>query len=177
MASITRPLNLRANITSPDTRFEWVAALNVLLAGALLFFLGSRYIYAPGLQVDVSGAPKLPAALVLPQSAGRLPGVSPQGVATVLTIQQDNVFLYEGGIHSFNTLERALRERGDRGENPVLLLKIGREVSMQTFVSVCELAHRAGFASVQVAVESLARGAQFRDSEGRAFLNTLPSGN
>ncbi len=175
MASITRPLNLRANITVADTRFDWVAALNVVLVGVLLFFLGSRYIYAPGMLVDVSGAPALPKTLALPVSSAPMPGVAPAAAITVLTVQQDGVFLYNGSIHSFNTLARTLGQtKGeDRG---VLLIKAARDVSMQAFVGVCELARNAGFSSVQVAVESKTEGSDFRDKDGKPFLNALPQG-
>ena len=176
MASITRPLNLRANITTADTRLDWVACLNVMLVGLLLFFLGSRYIYAPGMLVNVSGAPALPERLDLPALSQSSPGVSPSAVATVLTVQRDNVFLYEGGIHSFNTLERALAaKKGDPA--PVLLVKADRDVSMQTFVEVCALAHRAGFAAVQVAVEPREQISGAAVEERRTYLNTLPLGD
>ncbi len=176
MASFTRPLNLRANITVSDRSFDWIAGLNVLLATLMLLFLGSRYVYAPGLLVSVADSPELPAELALPLNKEALSGVDSAAVASVLTVQQDNVFLFEGSIHSFNTLERTLKRDTARA-NAVLLLKIGRNVSMQTFVDVCALAKSAGFASVQVAVEQPIGALEYSAEGARVTPLSLPLPN
>ncbi|MGA2052907.1 MAG: hypothetical protein ABSH19_06320, partial [Opitutales bacterium] len=69
--SLTSPLGLIRHVRRPDLRLEVVPWLNVLLVGWLLSLLGSRFVYAPGLAVDIGhGTGPLPAELNLPTVSG-----------------------------------------------------------------------------------------------------------
>ncbi len=136
--SLTRPLGLESRLTPPDRGLDFVPLLNVLLLGLLFSLLGSRFVFPPGMSVE------------LPRSTqAALPGLP---AVAVLTARSDNVFLYNGRIHSLDTLTAALQDsRPER--DAVLLLRLSREVTMQAFLQVCEAARRAGFSQVQIAAE------------------------
>jgi biopolymer transport protein ExbD len=161
--SLTSPLGLTRHVRRPDLRLEVVPWLNVLLVAWLLSLLGSRFVYAPGLAVDLGhGSSPLPVQLVLPTlSGGPLPGSPADAVLTVLTAKQDKLFIFEGRIYDLNGLRTVLRNHrhSAAGGPSVLLLKAGQDVNMQTFLEICTLARTAGFSSVQIAAEEPHPGA------------------
>jgi biopolymer transport protein ExbD len=153
--SLTSPLGLTRHLRRPDVRLEPVPWLNVLLVGWLLSLLGSRFVYAPGLAVDlghVSGT--LPQQLNLPVVSGSpLPGLPANAVLTVLTVKGDDLFIFEGRIYDLESFRAELRRHplpASRAPT-ILLLKMDQSVSMQTFMEICALARAAGFSTVQVA--------------------------
>jgi biopolymer transport protein ExbD len=152
---LTSPLGLTRHIRRPDLRLEAVPWLNVMLVAWLLSLLGSRFIYAPGLAVDLghaSGSP--PSQLNLPVVSGSpLPGLPANAVLTVLTAKGDQLFIFEGRIYDLESLRAELRQHPlPTGRAPIiLLLKVDQNVSMQTFMEICALARAAGFSTVQVA--------------------------
>jgi len=170
--SLTRPLGLTRHLRRPDLRLEVVPWLNVLLVGWLLSLLGSRFVYAPGLAVNLpAGTASLPTQLDLPVLAGGpLPGRAADAVLTVLNVKQNPPnasgdafsqapwFIFQGRIYdNIEALRTKMHTlpRPPPGVPSILLFKASRDVDMQTFVEVCDLARAAGF-TVQIAVESAA---------------------
>lgn len=140
--SFVRPLQLERELTPIDRSFDVIPLIDVLLIAFFFSLLGSRFIFAPGVQVDLP--------TVAADSIVGLPTVA------VLTIKEDNMLLFQGNIHTIASFEAAMRNYlQDSGtSNAVLLLKPSRTVSMQTFLSVCEIANSAGFRKVHIAAEA-----------------------
>jgi len=141
---ITRPFNFEAHVTKPSTSFDIVPLLNVCVL--LLFFglLGSRFVLAPGVAINL----RLPASDGTPAEA--LP------TSRVLTVGEAGgreMLIFEGRILNLDSLERLLGERAGAYAGEVLLLRMDRDVSMVLLVRVCELAKRAGFDQVLLAAE------------------------
>lgn len=158
MNSLTDPLDLQGRLTPPDRRLDPVPLLDVILIALLLFGLSSHFIYAPGLTVDVKGeAGEQPVyTLDLPVAEqDRLPGQPVASTVTVgvLTARQENMFLFDGQIHTLTSLKGAMQasNRAGRYDGAVLLLKMDRSVSIQTFLTLSEYAALAGFSRVQLA--------------------------
>jgi biopolymer transport protein ExbD len=158
MSSLTDPLDLQSRLTPPDKRLDPVPLLDILLIAVLMISLSSRFLYAPGLTIDLEGnTPGQPAwTLDLPTaSQGIMPGQPTTATLTVavLTARQENMFLFDGQIHTLPSLQATLRAAGgtQRYQNGVLLLKLDRAVSTQTFLTLCELAQEAGFSRIQLA--------------------------
>lgn len=139
--SYSRPLQLERELAAPDNRMDIAPLLDVLLIAFFFSLLGSRFILAPGVQIELPSV-----------SASEISGVP---TAAVLTIRSDNMLLFEGHIHTIGSFEAAMRTYfGDKGlADAVLLVKPSKDVSMQTFLYVCEIARRAGFAKVHIAAE------------------------
>ena len=141
---ITQPLDLRSRLSAPPRDFDMLFWANV--GAVLLFFslLGSRFVLAPGLPVQVGGALELPHI-----------GSATQGTASVVvSYRRDNMVLFEGGIFELGDLRPRFEQYAKDHPGSVLLVRYDKAVSMQGFVDICDLARAAGFAStVMLAAE------------------------
>jgi biopolymer transport protein ExbD len=157
--SLTSPLGLTRHLRRPDLRLELVPCLNVLLVAWMLTLLGSRFIYAPGIAVSLDGGGiTLPNTLDLPQTSDtQASGRPTSAMLTVLSLQPTPLFILENGIHHMSDLQAALQNiRNNLPKNTssaVLLIKSDGSLPLQTFLEVCNQAHAAGFATVQVATK------------------------
>jgi biopolymer transport protein ExbD len=148
---LTSPLELQSKLSPPPRDMDLMFWVNV--GAVVLFFglLGSRFVLAPGLPVQVSGtsAP----AMELPQSAATAPGAA----SVVVSYRRDNMVLFEGGIYELRELRGPMEAYARRHPGAVMLVRIDRQVSMQGFLDLCDLARAAGFANVLIAAEPQAR--------------------
>lgn len=148
--SLCRPLELDKALTVPERGLNVGAIFDVLLIALFLSLLGSRFVFAPGLTVDLG--------LDLPQTAQEnLKGLPTDAVLTVkvLTTKRDNMHIFNGTIYTMPHLEQMFREY--QKSNPdarqtILLLKMDKSVTIETQVRIFDLARLAGFAYVQLAV-------------------------
>lgn len=142
---ITRPLGLVTRLAPPPRDLDAYFWMNV--AGVCLFFalLGSRFVLAPGLPVGVEA----PGALELPQVGSTLPGAA----SVVVSYRRDNMILFEGGIYEFASFKPVLEGYAVRHPGASMLVRVDKQVSMQGFLELCDLARAAGFTRVLVAAE------------------------
>lgn len=143
--SLSSPLDLRAHLKSPDLRFDAIPLVDALLIGLCLLALGSTFVSAPGQSVDLP-----------------LSDVSePIPVVDVLTIKHDNMLLYAGRIFTLAEMQRFFESQyvDDEAREGMLLVKVNRDVSIQTFLTVCDAARVGGFERVQIASEPLPKNA------------------
>jgi hypothetical protein len=142
---LTQPLDLQSKLSPPPRDFDGFFWLNV--AGVCLFFalLGSRFILAPGLLVGVrEGQGFEPPTMREPM----------HGAATVVvSYRRDNMILFEGGIYEFSNFRSVLERYARAHPRASLLVRFDRQVSMQGFTELCDLARAAGFATVLLATE------------------------
>lgn len=147
--SLSRPLELEKALHPLDRRLDPVPLIDVLLLALMFSLLGSRFIFAPGLSMELD--------LQLPVSGeAKLPGILTEDTLTVavLTAKQSNMHLFDGKIFTLYELENHFRNNPvpeDRRGQSVLLVKMHKDVSMQTFVQIAEMARRAGYGRVQIA--------------------------
>ncbi len=140
-SSIVRPLDLQRHLARAGDHVDVVPFLDLLLIGLFFVLAGSRFIFAPGLAID------------LPHSgSGPMSGLPP---TAVLTVQESELILFEGQIVPINALAERLRRfvSGHVVADPVLLVQADRNVDIQEILTICELARRAGFVSVQLAAQ------------------------
>lgn len=142
---ITRPLELQSKLSPPPRDLDVVFWVNV--GAVCLFFglLGSRFILAPGMPVGVSAVPEL----VLPQVGVAQPGAA----SVVVSYRRDNMILFEGGIYEFANFRPVLEAYAKAHPGAAMLVRVDKQVSMQGFLDLCDLARAAGFANVLVAAE------------------------
>lgn len=139
------PLGLAARIRKPDLNLETAALFDTLLICLMFLTLGSRFIFSPGTTID------LPGTDITPQD------MSP--TLDVATVVADNFLLYDGKplrLEQFKLLMEQLAEQDTLPEDAVLLLKIDRDVSTDTFMRVANLARAGGYARIQVPSEYMA---------------------
>ena len=148
--SLTRPLELEKVLSQPEHRIDAVPMIDTLLIALFVMAMGSRFIYAPGVGVDLS--------LELPASAGTYIEAVPTDAALtvkVLTAKQDNLYIFDGSIYSMNTLEQLFEDYKQHDErSATLLVKADKSVSIDTLVKIADLARTARFAKIQLAVDA-----------------------
>lgn len=149
------PFHLRERLREKlEARLEAVPLFNVLLVAVLLILMSSRFIFAPGLPVDLENKNSTTGdVLVLPVAKNALSGAE---TTAVLTVKSDSMFIFEG--HIYESLEEIFSPENPhallKDRNGTLLVKLDRAVSVQGLFKIAELAGKAGFSSLQIAGES-----------------------
>jgi biopolymer transport protein ExbD len=146
---ITRPLDLVSRLSPPPRDFDFIAWTNVGVIVLFFALFGSEFVLAPGLPVGVGGAG---AAVELPTMGTA--SASPGAASVVVSYRRDNVILFEGGMYSLVDLRRRMAEYTAKHPGAILLVRADRQVSVQAFLDLCEVAKSVGFANVLVAGES-----------------------
>ena len=145
---ITRPFDLVSRLSPPPRDLNAVAWVNVGVIALFFGLLGSRFVLAPGMPVGVGE----PGTIVLP-AAG--PASASTGAASVVvSYRRDNVILFEGGMHTLTELQKHMEGYVKEHPGAVMLVRADRQVSMQAFLDLCEMARSVGFANVLVAAET-----------------------
>lgn len=142
---ITQPLELAGKLRTPPRDldvFFWANGALIVLFFALL---GSRFVLAPGVPMKVGGS----AELELPQ----IDSVAQGAASVVVSYRRDEMLLFEGGIHDIREIRAKLAEYAKAHPGAVLLVRVDKQVSMQGFLALCDLAREVGFANVLVAAE------------------------
>ncbi len=152
---ITSPLDLRRHLTEPEQRFDPIPLLDLILIGLFFVLLSSRFVFAPGLDVD------------LPEVGSEALSALP--TAAVLTIRENEMILFGGDRLRLEELERRLRSfvgSEEIGET-ILLVKAHRKVEVQLLLEILDLARRSGFTRVQIAAEEKPEEAEFLSTKGK----------
>ncbi len=134
---ITKPLNLQNSLQPSSQRFDFIALFDVLLIAFGFSLLSSRFLFAPGITVELPRA-----------GYGELSGMRTDAV---LTVGANEMLLFEGAILNFDTFEGHLREYFEGKSDTALLIRADRSISMETLLAVAELARAAGVDRIQVA--------------------------
>jgi biopolymer transport protein ExbD len=144
---ITQPLELQSRLSPPPRDLDFFAWVNVGLIALFFGLLGSRFVLAPGLAVGLEGEK----SLVLPQIDSAIAGAGPASV--VVSYRRDDVILFEGGMYDLKELRQHMAAYVQKHPGAVMLVRADRDVSVQAFLKLCEMAKEVGFANVLVAAE------------------------
>ncbi|MFZ5495741.1 MAG: ExbD/TolR family protein [Verrucomicrobiota bacterium] len=146
---ITRPLDLQARLGPPPRDLDFFAWVNVGLIALFFGLLGSRFVLAPGEVIDV----RTGGSVVLPQGGAGLDLENAGQTSVVVSYRSDNVILFEGGKYALPELRKQMEAYTKQHPGSVMLVQADRQVSVQAFLDLCEMARAAGFARVIVAAE------------------------
>ncbi|AWT59345.1 MAG: hypothetical protein DF168_00530 [Candidatus Moanabacter tarae] len=146
---ITSPLDLRRHLSEIDQRFDFVPFVDLILLGLFSVILGSRFIFAPGLDVE------------LPKVDSEVLSILP--TAAVLTIRENEMILFEGDRVRIGGLEQKLGEymTEKKIDKTILLVKADQGVKVRILLEIMDLARRSGFSRVQIAAEEKVSTADF----------------
>lgn len=146
---ITRPLDLVSRLSQPPRDLDFFAWVNVAVITLFFMLLGSRFVLAPGVPIGVGdieeGAVQLPVA--------GAPVEVPAQTSVVVSYRSENYILFEGGMYSLPDLKKQMIDYVKKHPGAVLLIRADRQVSVQAFFDLCDMARAAGFAGVQAAAE------------------------
>lgn len=136
--NLASPLGLISQLRPDRLRFTAAAWIGVALIGLGFSLLGGRFIFAPGITIDLP--------MVTSTAEPGLP------TAKVLTIGQNGTFFFEGRVLTPATLATALKKARPEGQGlATLLIKGDKATPLQTFLQVCQWARESGFDHIQVA--------------------------
>jgi len=144
---ITQPLELQSRLSPPPRDLDFFAWVNVGLIALFFGLLGSRFVLAPGVAVGLGGE----SSLVLPEIGTAMAEAGPASV--VVSYRRDDVILFEGGMYNLRELRQHMAAYAQKHPGAVMLVRADREVSMQNFLDLCEMAKEVGFANVLAAAE------------------------
>ena len=144
---LAEPFGLQRLRKASRPSFPFLALLDFCAIGSLLLLLSSRFIFSPGLSLD------------LPQGRGVVAqGVPAMNVLTVLSGEGADRLLFNGRVYGLEDprFAQVLEEFATKYETvtSVLLVKLDQETGMQTFFQICEVARAAGVGRLHVASES-----------------------
>jgi biopolymer transport protein ExbD len=144
---ITQPLELQSRLSPAPRDLDFFAWVNVGLIGLFFALLGSRFVLAPGLPVGLGRE----SSLDLPRMGGATSGEAPASV--VVSYRRDNVILFEGGMYNLTELQKHMSAYAKQHPGAIMLVRADRQVSMQAFLDLCEMARAVGFAHVLAAAD------------------------
>lgn len=146
MNHISSPLNLKQFLSKHSVNVSCIPFLDVLVIAFFITLLSSKFIFAPGMAID------LPTA-----RHGGHPGT---GSTAVISVNHTNMIFFEGQIVSeknlLPVLKKHISESEGNGEH-ILLAKISKNANTSTFFNICEIAKLAGFSHIQLAVNTLGK--------------------
>lgn len=145
--NLTRPLQLDRLLTPPDRRLDPVPLLDLALLALCLSWLGSSFIAAPGLTIDLGNDLGLPP--VSREASTGLPAIE------VMTVKSTEMILFRGQFFALRELEQQAAGVASGGAvnpgDPVLLLKAHRSVDLDALFRLATWARKQGFEKVQLA--------------------------
>jgi biopolymer transport protein ExbD len=144
---ITHPLELQSRLSPAPRDLDFFAWVNVGVIVLFFGLLGSRFVLAPGMAIDVTGEN----VIDLPQIAGAKRDADKASV--VVSYRRDNVILFEGGMYNLSELRKHMESYAKSHPGTVMLVRADRQVSIQAFADLCEMARQIGFERVQLAGE------------------------
>jgi biopolymer transport protein ExbD len=138
---ITRPLDLAARLRPPPRNFDAWYFVNAGLLALFFQLAGSRFILAPGLEVDFH----------LPAVAGALAGAA---TAThYITVKDSGQIFGDNGLMDLGQLGAWLQAEAGRSKDPALLVKASAGVTMDQLARICTAAREAHFRVILAAEE------------------------
>jgi biopolymer transport protein ExbD len=142
---ITRPLDLVSRLSPPPRDFTAVAWVNVGVIVLFFSLLGSRFVLAPGLLVEL---PK-----------GNSEVISAVETSAVITYRRDGVILFGTGNYSLIELRAALEDyvkKHPEAKGSTLQVNADKQVSAQALGDLSDVAAAAGFSSMVMARDHVA---------------------
>ncbi|CAI8356222.1 MAG: Uncharacterised protein [Opitutia bacterium UBA7350] len=154
-----RSFNLVARLKSPSASLDLLPLLDLLAVALLFSLLFSRLVVIPGVRLDLTET-----NLRIPASASAV---------AVLTVQNEGMLLFDGGVYQLDTITSAFQERvaQKKANSIILLLKAGERLPMASLLEISAKAKEAGFSQVHLA----AKRSEFK--KNKLQVNELETGN
>lgn len=134
-------VNTSAQVRKQDARISSAALFDTLLIALMFTLLGSRFIVAPGMGIDLSSE-------ILP-SVDAIDKSVIDSDLNVLNAQGNSMLIYDGAIYNLESFKRQMQN--SKQDGGVLLIKADRSLDTQTLMSICKAARDGGFSKVQIA--------------------------
>jgi biopolymer transport protein ExbD len=138
---ITRPLDLAARLRPPPRCLDAWYFVNAGLLGLFFLLAGSRFILAPGLEVDFH----------LPAIAGARAGAA--ATTHYITVKDSGQIFGDNGLMDLAQLGAWLQAEAGKTRDPSLLVKASAGVTTAQLAAICTAAEDAHFRVILAAEE------------------------
>ncbi len=138
---ITRPLDLASKLRPEPRNYGALFFVNAGLLGLFFSLFGSRFILAPGVEIDFQ----------LPRVAGANSNARPP--THVITVTNSGQVFTGGGPRKLEELPAWLKDQVREVAEPTLLMQVEARVPTSIVAKITGEAARAGFAHVLYAAE------------------------
>lgn len=117
------------------------ALLDVFLLALMFALVGSKFVLAPGMSVDLSADSFLP-SMQAPEYA-----VAGESVS-VLTAKGNSMIIFDGSIYTPETFSKYMKSSKYGG---VLLVKADKNITVQELIKISRAAKKGGFSRIHIA--------------------------
>jgi len=138
---ITRPLDLAARLRPEPRNFDAWFYVNAGLLAVFFLVFGSRFVLAPGLEVDFR----------LPASPGARAGAL--AATRYITVKNSGQIFGNDGLMNIAQLTAWLKREADKTPQPTLLVKASDGVTNEELLQIFSAARAAGFRPIWAAEE------------------------
>jgi biopolymer transport protein ExbD len=142
---IVRPLDLASRLRPEPRDFDALFYVNAGMLALFFSLFGSRFVIAPGLELDFQ----------VPVVAGAGEGAAP--TTCYLSVLRTGQIFTDDGLFSLAQLRGWLEAQARLYRRPSLLIRASADVPISSLTEIDNLAHRAGFVRVVVGAEDPAR--------------------
>lgn len=139
-------VNLTSRLHSQENFLDAAALFDVLLIALMFVLLSSRFVLAPGTNIEL-------AELGAPADSRYLSAIDAD--LTVLNAKSDSMLIFNGAVYTPETFAKQMQFDGLKKtyKGGVLLVKADKTVSSQRLMNICSLAKIGGFSRVQIAAK------------------------
>ncbi len=134
-------LDLEKEAPSP-ARLSFWPFVDLCVIALFFFLFGSKFIVAPGVEIELPRLDKVQIAIA-----------NEYDVLTVSERGGEEMVIFRGMVLNMETFRKQLGQLGVDREGYTLLVRSDEGVSMQTLVSLSEIAGAAGYDRIQLAAE------------------------
>jgi biopolymer transport protein ExbD len=138
---IARPLDLASRLRPEPRNFDAWYYVNAAVLGLFFLTFGSRFVLAPGLEVDFS----------LPRVAGARAGAV--AATHYITVKNSGQIFGHDGLMNLAQLSAWLQAEAAKTPQPVLLVKASSGVTSAQLAEISNAAHAARFRVIWAAEE------------------------
>jgi len=138
---IVRPLDVASRMRPEPRDFDALFYVNVGLLALFFSLFGSRFVLAPGLELDFQ----------VPLVAGAGEGAAP--TTCYLSVLRTGQIFTDDGLFSVAQLQDWLKSQARLYKRPSLLIRASADVPISSLTDIDNLAHKAGFVRVVVGAE------------------------
>jgi biopolymer transport protein ExbD len=142
---IVRPLDLASRLRPEPRDFDALFYVNAGMLALFFSLFGSRFVIAPGLELDFQ----------VPVVAGAGEGAAP--TTCYLSVLRTGQIFTDDGLFSLAQLRGWLEAQARLYRRPSLLIRASADVPISSLTEIDNLAHRAGFVRVVVGAEDPGR--------------------
>lgn len=140
---VTEPLELRKALTPLRRQMDVVPLVDMVLLAIMFMLLGSHFVVAPGVGIELSEWEGLPTS-----ASSKIPG---SAVVDVLTVKNTDSILFRGKFYSIGDFDRSSARPELMANGGVLLVRVNSSVQVGVFFRIADWARTAGFDRVQLA--------------------------